>query len=254
MKYTPNYRLREISQILSPELWQELETRAFTRGGCTKQSKDEDQNLELAARALALELPVGMDLWGQLKTMVEFVEQCRVYANNASRAKSLSLPTYEAYLSAIPDSGKREPYPSVLENMWMLHPNWNGLRLRQFESDKETEMLKAELAALVQPNWAKPQPLSETANVRGRWNIELDGDDLLVCFNDHDKGESCSYQRYVPAQQAKLAKLQEAHDAWKRNAELADAENRDLQAMMAAQIEDLQDQLTKLAEYIDSRK
>lgn len=43
----------------------------------------------------------------------------------------------------------------------------------------------------------------EPANVRWRWNIELDGDDLLVCFNDHDKGESCSYQRYVPAPQAK---------------------------------------------------
>jgi hypothetical protein len=36
------------------------------------------------------------------------------------------------------------------------------------------------------------------ANVKGRWNIEQDGDDLLVCFNMHDKGEKCEYQRFVP--------------------------------------------------------
>ena len=29
-----------------------------------------------------------------------------------------------------------------------------------------------------------------------RWNIELDGDDLLVCFEDHDKGEKCEYIRF----------------------------------------------------------
>jgi hypothetical protein len=32
-----------------------------------------------------------------------------------------------------------------------------------------------------------------------RWNIEQDGDDLLVCFNDHEKGEKCEYVRYVRA-------------------------------------------------------
>ena len=35
-------------------------------------------------------------------------------------------------------------------------------------------------------------------NVRERWNIELDGDDLLVCFNDHEKGDKCEYKRYSP--------------------------------------------------------
>lgn len=39
----------------------------------------------------------------------------------------------------------------------------------------------------------------------------------------------------VEGYKAKLAKLQEAHDAWKRNAELADAANRDLKAKMEAQ-------------------
>lgn len=48
-------------------------------------------------------------------------------------------------------------------------------------------------------------PAQEPRNVRERWNIELDGDDLLVCFNDHDKGDKCRYQRYVPAQAAQSA-------------------------------------------------
>jgi hypothetical protein len=38
----------------------------------------------------------------------------------------------------------------------------------------------------------------EPRNVRERWNIELDGDDLLVCFNDHEKGDKCKYERYSP--------------------------------------------------------
>jgi hypothetical protein len=32
-----------------------------------------------------------------------------------------------------------------------------------------------------------------------RWNIERDGDDLLVCFNQHEKHEGCEYVRYVRA-------------------------------------------------------
>lgn len=32
-----------------------------------------------------------------------------------------------------------------------------------------------------------------------RWNIEQDGDDLLICFGHHEKPEACSYVRYVPA-------------------------------------------------------
>ena len=41
----------------------------------------------------------------------------------------------------------------------------------------------------------------EPQSVRERWNIERDGDDLLVCFNDHDKSQACTYARYVPEQQ-----------------------------------------------------
>lgn len=32
-----------------------------------------------------------------------------------------------------------------------------------------------------------------------RWNIEEDGDALLICRRDHEKSEPCNYVRYVPA-------------------------------------------------------
>jgi hypothetical protein len=38
----------------------------------------------------------------------------------------------------------------------------------------------------------------EPRNVRERWNVEFDGNDLLVCFNDHEKGDKCQYGRYSP--------------------------------------------------------
>jgi hypothetical protein len=46
---------------------------------------------------------------------------------------------------------------------------------------------------------ALAQPEQEPRNIRERWNIEFDGDDLLVCFNHHEKSEGCRYERYVPA-------------------------------------------------------
>jgi hypothetical protein len=49
----------------------------------------------------------------------------------------------------------------------------------------------------------QPQPKQEPASVRERWNIERDGDDLLVCFSNHEKWESCEYVRYVRAPQPK---------------------------------------------------
>ena len=45
---------------------------------------------------------------------------------------------------------------------------------------------------------ALAQPAQEPRNVRERWNVELDGNDLLVCFNDHEKGDKCQYERYSP--------------------------------------------------------
>jgi elongation factor P--beta-lysine ligase len=45
---------------------------------------------------------------------------------------------------------------------------------------------------------ALAQPEQEPRNVRERWNVELDGNDLLVCFNNHEKGDKCQYERYSP--------------------------------------------------------
>ena len=30
-----------------------------------------------------------------------------------------------------------------------------------------------------------------------RWNIEEDGDKLLICKNHHDSGQPCEYEKYV---------------------------------------------------------
>lgn len=43
-----------------------------------------------------------------------------------------------------------------------------------------------------------PAPEHVPASIRERWNIERDGTALLVCFNDHEKGEGCRYERFVP--------------------------------------------------------
>jgi hypothetical protein len=51
------------------------------------------------------------------------------------------------------------------------------------------------MRALQEAAPAAPAP----ANIRERWNIERDGDDLLVCFNNHEKGETCEYERFVRA-------------------------------------------------------
>ena len=40
---------------------------------------------------------------------------------------------------------------------------------------------------------------------RNRWNIEVDGDNLLVCDGEHDKGEGCKYQTYTPTERAEQA-------------------------------------------------
>jgi len=58
---------------------------------------------------------------------------------------------------------------------------------------------------------AKQGKLVQQARVPSshRWNVERDGDDLLVCFNDHDKGEKCDYKRFVPASSQQQARVPE---------------------------------------------
>lgn len=47
-----------------------------------------------------------------------------------------------------------------------------------------------------------PAPDFVPASQSWRWNIDRDGDDLLVCFNEHDKGQSCEYVRFKPERNA----------------------------------------------------
>ena len=59
-------------------------------------------------------------------------------------------------------------------------------------------LARAVLSAYGVPEGVAAQP-TEPRNIRDRWNVEMDGDDLLVCFNGHEKGEKCEYVRYVRA-------------------------------------------------------
>lgn len=34
--------------------------------------------------------------------------------------------------------------------------------------------------------------------IRNKWNLEVSGDDLMVCYNDHEKGRPCEYQTLLP--------------------------------------------------------
>lgn len=62
------------------------------------------------------------------------------------------------------------------------------------------KMVSSGIAALTAQREAAQQA-QEPEFVRERWNIERDGDALLVCFNDHEKTEACRYRRFVPEPQ-----------------------------------------------------
>ena len=38
----------------------------------------------------------------------------------------------------------------------------------------------------------------------GRWNIDVDGSDLLICRGDHDKTEDCEWVRFMPKPESDL--------------------------------------------------
>ncbi len=50
--------------------------------------------------------------------------------------------------------------------------------------------------------YTEPVKAQEGEHIR-RWNIEPDGDDLLICDGNHDKHEKCEYIRYTPASTVK---------------------------------------------------
>lgn len=45
----------------------------------------------------------------------------------------------------------------------------------------------------------------EGLRVRSRLNVEPEGDDVLICFDAHEKGEPCEWERFVPAARAQSA-------------------------------------------------
>jgi hypothetical protein len=64
---------------------------------------------------------------------------------------------------------------------------------------KPTRYIRGDLAALS----ASPAPAGDLVEREThRWNIERDGDDLLVCSGDHEKHEPCEWIRYSPARAA----------------------------------------------------
>ena len=76
--------------------------------------------------------------------------------------------------------------------------------MAEFEAKSDERLMEnaqgeLERIKLVQTGVGIGKPEQEPRNIRERWNIELDGDDLLVCFNDHEKSEVCRYKRYSPA-------------------------------------------------------
>lgn len=77
-----------------------------------------------------------------------------------------------------------------------------GGQLPQLSPDEWGKVYRAckKIAALTAQREAAQQA-QEPEFVRERWNIERDGDALLVCFNDHEKTEACRYRRFVPEPQ-----------------------------------------------------
>lgn len=75
-------------------------------------------------------------------------------------------------------------------------------------SECSQKHVQSVIAELIETAMAQP------ASVKERWNIERDGDALLVCFNSHEKGEACRYARFVPeAQPASVPAGRSQHDA-----------------------------------------
>ena len=73
-----------------------------------------------------------------------------------------------------------------------------ALEALTINSDRVTEIGKQREAIASLRQAIAELESQEPRNVRERWNVEFDGNDLLVCFNDHEKGDKCQYERYSP--------------------------------------------------------
>ena len=75
-------------------------------------------------------------------------------------------------------------------------------------------VIKTELTAAYESGRAvMPEPVqpdNKSIHMMERWNIEWEGDDLMICFNDHEKSQHCEYERYVSAQKFIAHPVQQA--------------------------------------------
>ena len=74
----------------------------------------------------------------------------------------------------------------------------------QWWSIVSVALYKAYLLGVAEQDRTKPVqpfavPVEKSRHMIERWNIEWDGDDLMICFNNHEKHEPCHDSRYVLA-------------------------------------------------------
>ena len=107
-------------------------------------------------------------------------------------ALKLALDALETELSI--DWGNPDDFDTSAEKM---HKAIAAIK-EALAKEKALQALHSENEKLGLYKDAYAQPEQQPRNVRERWNVELDGNDLLVCFNDHEKGDKCQYERYLP--------------------------------------------------------
>jgi len=107
---------------------------------------------------------------------------------NASLLK-LSAETHKSVDDAICALQKLEGIEPIPVQWWSIVSMalYNAYLLGEAEQDRTKP---------VQPVAA---PVEKSRHMIERWNIEWDNDDLIICFNDHEKHEQCQDFRYVPA-------------------------------------------------------
>ena len=101
----------------------------------------------------------------------------------------------------------------LAEKLEDTHPSDDSTQLFMYNAADELKRLTAVIAKLEEAlkvadegrNYANELlslKAQEGEHIR-RWNIEPDGDDLLICDGNHDKHEKCEYIRYTPASTVK---------------------------------------------------
>lgn len=108
--------------------------------------------------------------------------------NGTYSGEDLVASCIRTYLASLPPVDA-EPVASDLAERLRRYPNlleWGGDR-----------SLIAEAAAAIIALQGEVEAYRDRC-ARNRWNIDEDGNDLLICRGDHEKGEKCEFERYVP--------------------------------------------------------